>query len=267
MDISYIILTWNSQKYINICVNSIIDDIKGSNFKIEIFIIDNGSQDKTFEQIQNLTENYPDIVKPILLSRNYGTTYSRNLALKRASGRYLCILDSDIEIINPGLSDALIKTLDLNPKFGLVAPRLLYPNGNLQKSTDQFPTIIRKFYRYFFLKKIEKYERENSQNLQKQPVDYAISALWMFNRATFQKVGLLDEKIFYAPEDVDYCLRIWKSNLMVIYEPSVSAVHHTQELSRNFRLNKATINHLLGLLYFFYNHRFFFIKPKFKETK
>jgi len=110
---------------------------------------------------------------------------------------------------------------------------------------------------------------EGSEELQSNSitdVDYAISAFWLFHRSLLDKVGLLDEKIFYAPEDVDFCLRIWKAGLRIVYQPSVSVIHHTQEISRGWKLNSAKINHLKGLVYFFVKHRYLFTPPQFSGT-
>lgn len=94
-------------------------------------------------------------------------------------------------------------------------------------------------------------------------VDYAISAFWMIPQDIIQRVGLLDEKIFYSPEDVDYCMRIWKVGFKIYCDPSVQVVHHTQEISRGVKINSAFINHVKGLVYYFMKHRYFFSKKTF----
>lgn len=260
MDISAIILTWNSEKYIENSVCSFIADCEGEYF-YEIFIVDNGSVDRTKKIIQNLTDRYADSITPIYLEKNYGTTYSRNLALKKAKGKFLVVMDSDVEV-NKGTISRLVNVLSDNKDVGIVAPRLFYPSGTLQRSTDIFPTIFTKIFRYFFLKLIENKEKIPDVTTGPREVDYAISALWVLRRDILERVGLLDENIFYAPEDVDYCLRVWKAGYKVMYVPDVACVHHTQEISRGFRINKAFCNHLRGLIYYFRKHRYFIRKPK-----
>ena len=98
MDISFILLTWNSEKYINKCLTSIFTDILNSNYTYEIFLIDNGSKDNTVPIIKSFKNKYPDHIIPVYLEKNCGTTYSRNLALKKAKGKYIIIMDSDVEI-------------------------------------------------------------------------------------------------------------------------------------------------------------------------
>ncbi len=156
-DISFVILTWNSEDYIKNCIYSIVSTFKRSAFSYEVFIIDNGSKDKTTKILYELQNEYSDYIQLILLDKNMGTTCTRNLALKKAKGDYLCIMDSDVEL-SSGTIDKLIETLKSNSDMGLAVPRIVYPNGNLQKSIDTFPTIIRKIYRYFFLKRIESSE-------------------------------------------------------------------------------------------------------------
>jgi len=261
MDISFVILTWNSEKYIGKCLTSLLTDLKENRFLYEIFIIDNGSIDNTASIINSFKAKYHKHILTIFLNKNRGTTYSRNLALKKARGKYVIIMDSDIEVLR-GTIAPLIDTLNKDNKTGLVVPKLLYPNGNLQKSTDVFPTIFTKLFRYFFLKRIEKKDNELKQKLRPKYVDYAISAFWVLKKQVIEKVGLLDENIFYAPEDVDYCLRIWNAGYKILYVPNVAVIHHAQEISRGLKLNFVTINHIKGLIYYFRKHKYIFIPPK-----
>lgn len=259
--ISFVILTWNSQNYIDRCIRSILADIRGTGFRAEIFIVDNGSTDDTKNHITALQRTHSNIIFPIWLDKNYGTTVSRNLALKKATGDYIAIMDSDVEIL-PGLLNYLVRVLTQDRSLGLVAPKLIYPDGRLQKSTDRFPTLINKMFRYFFLRQIESRENKADSKPEKQSVDYAISAFWLFRRSIIETVGFLDEKIFYAPEDADFCLRIWKSGRQVVYATQAIAIHHTQEISRGFKINKATLQHIFGLAYFFLKHKYIFFGPK-----
>ena len=155
MDISFVLLTWNSEKYISKCLNSLFADMNKTQFSYEVFIVDNGSKDSTIQIVKSFKDKYPKHIFPIYLERNTGTTYSRNLALKKVKGEFIIIMDSDVEVCK-GTIGQLIKTLAENEEAGLVAPKLVYPNYALQKSTDVFPTIFTKILRYFFLKFIEK---------------------------------------------------------------------------------------------------------------
>jgi GT2 family glycosyltransferase len=262
MNLSIVILTWNSSKHIDNCLSSIFNSIENNSGQFEIFVIDNGSTDNSRNIVENYQKKYPDIVKTIFLDSNAGTTYSRNLALKQVSGKYVAVIDSDV-IVSPGIFERLIRKLSASEDIGLIAPKLIYGNGHYQKSTDFFPTLSSKAYRYFFLKNIEKAEGQVGQS--EGFVDYAISAFWLFRKSLLSDVGFLDEKIFYAPEDVDYCLRIWQEGYGVYYFPEVEAIHNAQEISRGFRINKGTFEHLKGLGYFFKKHKFFLKKPHFKK--
>ena len=263
MDISFVILTWNSSQHILNCLNSIAISMQRSPFTYEVFIIDNGSTDDSVALINEYKGHHKGILKPIFLDHNTGTTYSRNLAIKQASGKYVVVLDSDVQLNDETLGE-LVATIEGDDQVGLVAPKLVYGNGLLQKSSDQFPTVWRKLYRYLFLKSIEQNEREVPVEVAPIEIDYAISAFWLIRKEVIENVGLLDENIFYAPEDVDYCLRIWQHGYKILYVPKVYAIHHAQEISRGFRINKATIEHIKGLIYYFGKHRYFFRKPTFR---
>ncbi|HID71084.1 MAG TPA: glycosyltransferase family 2 protein [Desulfobacterales bacterium] len=263
MQISAIILTWNSQHHIQKCLTSLLASL-GSEFKsYEIFVIDNGSEDESKRIIEEFAGIHPKVIKPLFLDTNKGTTYSRNLAIKQATGDFIAILDSDVVIPgNKRIFGNLLDSLNDSSQVGMVVPRLVYGNGDFQKSTDDFPTLFSKFRRYFLLKTIEQ-DEGRSTDFDNRLVDYAISAFWLLKKELITNIGLLDEKIFYAPEDVDYCLRIWKGGYKIIYVPSCEVVHDAQEISRGFRLNKAFRAHLKGLFYYFFKHRYWCNKPRF----
>jgi len=82
--------------------------------------------------------------------------------------------------------------------------------------------------------------------------------MWILKREILEKIGLLDEKIFYSPEDVDYCLRVWKAGYTVLYNTNASCIHHAQEISRGLRINSTTVKHIIGLLYYFRKHKYCF---------
>lgn len=263
MDISFVILTWNSGRYIDTCLETLMKDPSLASLAFEVFIVDNGSGDNTRDIVQGYIERYPGCIKTIYLEKNTGTTYSRNLALKRTSGRFIVIMDSDIRM-QEGALKVLIQTLEEDARLGLAVPVLRYPSGNLQKSTDRFPTFLSKLMRYFFLKLMEYHQNQSGGTTGVELVEYAISAFWVLRREVVEQVGLLDEKIFYSPEDVDYCLRIWKKGYGIAINKDVFIIHDAQEISRGFKLNRATLEHVRGLLYYFRKHRYFLRRPRFK---
>ena len=265
MDISIVALTWNSEKYVRTFLDSLLAELADSHYVYELFIIDKGSNDNTVAVIDEYKKQHNQI-KTIYLSENVGTTKSRNMALKQCTGKYICIIDSDVEV-NIGAFRPLIEELEADTSIGMVVPKILYPSGKWQKSVDQFPTVQHKLNRFLRLRTIEdKQGDELLDSAKNQFVDYAISAFWLFKKDILDTVGCLDENYFYAPEDVDYCLNIWKKGYTIKYVPSVAVIHHTQEISRGLKFNRAKKEHIKGLFYYFCKHGYIFKKPNFKTN-
>lgn len=257
MDFSVVVLTFNSETYIEKCLRSLVSGFDSISASYEVFVIDNGSSDKTLSIIEEVKADSRENIILIAFDHNTGTTYSRNQGLKRAQGDKVIIMDSDAYVNRDTLS-GLSQYLDDHSECGLVVPGLTYPDGRFQMNTDNFPTMWHKARRFFFLKVIE--EEQAVLKAEAASVDYAISAFWMFTRDLLKEVGYLDERIFYSPEDVDYCIRVWLSGKEIHYLPQYSMVHDAQELSRvkGLRVNKFTVSHAKGLLYLFLKHRCLF---------
>jgi GT2 family glycosyltransferase len=255
MSISVIILSFNAADDLNRCVHSLIDIERLEACRDQIIIIDNGSTDDTRDTIQRLRDDFPALVDATLLPKNGGTTAPRNLGIARAKGDHLLIIDSDVYFQRPVLAP-LLEQLNADPSIGIIAPRLIFPDGRPQLSADVFPTIPRKLERLFRLRALE---RRNGNDIETcRAVDYAISAFWLMRRDLIDLIGPLDERIFYAPEDVDFCLRAWLHGRRVIYRPDLDVVHDAKERSRSLKSLLFTWRHLLGLAYFFKKHRYAF---------
>ena len=251
--LSSVVLSWNSARHVESCIHSLLQE--GAGHHDEVWVVDNGSTDGTVAILERLARDHAGTVKVIYLNKNVGTTVSRNMALSQARGAYVAIVDSDV-VVPAGTLAPLIARLDADRSCGLVAPRLVYPSGHLQMSTDVFPTVARKLRRLFLLRSMER--QLDGGGSRPHSVDYAISAFWVLRRDVFTTVGLLDEKIFYSPEDVDYCLRVWKAGYKVLYDPTVQAIHCAQEISRRSPFSRAAVSHAAGLLYFFGKHGYVF---------
>lgn len=253
MDISAVVLSFNSRRYIEQCVRSLVASAEACELSLEVQVVENGSSDGSVEILRSLQTEFGQVLQVIYQPENTGTTRSRNRALRIAQGHSILILDSDA-YMNADALKAMLAYQAQNPSAGLVAPKLIYPSGKFQLSVDVFPTVVRKFQRFFALRSMEQREPRTKTG----PVDYAISACWLLSDRVIKATGLLDERIFYSPEDVDYCIRIWKAGFQVHYLPTVSVVHDAQEISRpkGLGINRFTLRHVKGLLYLFLKHRY-----------
>jgi len=264
MKISFIVLTWNSERYIENCIFSIIKKCKGERINYEIIVVDNGSSDKT----KDILKKHEDKLTVIWLKKNYGTTYPRNLAIKKAKGNIICFLDSDA-ILKRGSIKSLCQRLLSSADIGILAPKLILPDGSIQKSIKKFPSIwhkILKLKKIFFGIEPRKNEFYKKIPLNKEvTVNSAISACWFFRKELTESIGLLDEKIFYSPEDLDYCLRVWKNGKSLLYYPFFEVLHHTQQISHKKRITLISISHFKGLLYYHKKHKYLFKSPEYGE--
>lgn len=265
-DLSFVILSWNSERYLAGCFESIIRTCSGEGLSYEVIVIDNGSNDGSSGVVGEYQHRHPETFQLILLERNRGTTYSRNLGLKKARGAKICILDSDTELGEGNLSD-LLQRLDSDERVGIIAPRLLLPDGAVQNSVKRFPTMLNKLLKIpriiFGIKTKNADFYDDFPFADEREADSAISACWFFRRELLETVGLLDEKIFYAPEDVDYSLRVWQAGYSILFYPAYTVLHHTQQITHKKPLSKTSLSHFRGLLYYYWKHGGWLVRPRY----
>jgi GT2 family glycosyltransferase len=242
MLLSAVILSFDSAAHLDTAVRSLAAECARLPGPCEVVVVDNGSRDGSVALLRRLEAEFASLLRVIRLPVNLGTTVSRNMALRGARGRFVLVMDSDVEV----------------PAGCLVAllPRLVHRDGRPQLSADMFPTITRKLARFFGLRRIEAALPGDEGGPRR--VDYAISAFWLMRREVLERVGLLDERIFYSPEDVDYCLRVWAAGYEVVLDDAATAIHDAREVSRGLRNPRFLFSHALGLAYLFAKHRYAF---------
>lgn len=267
--VAFVILSWNSQHYISNCLDAVL---RCNSITPLVLVVDNGSADKTSAILQQYEVDHGEVICTFL-PENFGTTISRNLALKNLPSdvSYVCILDSDT-VINDQALATMIQVLEQNPDIGIVGPTMMNSAGATQLSGRNLPSLGIKLRKAAPLKRLqdegarmEKPDTPVVQNIQDVP--YLLSACWLMPASTIDVVGFLDEKIFYAPEDVDYCLRVWQAGLRVVRCWNAQIIHEYQRLSHKKLFSKTNKEHLMGLVYYFKKHHYLFDSSKVLNMK
>ncbi len=253
-EVSIVIISWKMKDMLDVCLGSIYTTTQTHSF--EIIVIDNASKDGTKELI---SEKYPNVIY-IENSENLGVAPARNKGLPIAKGQYTLILDADIKIVNNAL-DRLVDFLDSNQSFGMVGAKLCYPDMTPQANCKRFPTLsallLRRIEHTEFAKNHPLYrnhimsEFNHDQTIE---VDYLIGACQMFRTEILKSVGLLDDKIFYGPEDIDFCLRIRSKGWKIGYLHEAIMIHYEQRITKRKLFSLITFKHLLGLFYIFHKY-------------
>ncbi len=214
--ISVVIVTFNSASTIKACIDSIIKFSSGC----EVIVVDNNSEDITCEIVQEFGKR----VKLIKASTNLGFAKANNLGVKSAIGEYFIFLNPDTEIIQKYSLNRLKIILEKNPEFGIIGPKLMYPDGLLQARVRNLPTVFNAFKEYILGKKGEyDFYSPNCKTLCE--VESVIGACMIIKKELFQKVGGFNEKYFMYFEDLELCRQVRFMGLKVGFLPEVIVEH------------------------------------------
>lgn len=265
MQLSIIILNWNSLDYLKRCLSSITSNVS-NNINKEIILIDNGSNDGS---ISYLKKDHPNILL-IENSCNKGVATARNQGLAIARGEYLLLLDVDTYVYKNAI-EIMIETMEYDGRIGLCGPKLIGVDGKMEYSCREFLTIMSKIYRQLpaklqdiFLKKEELRDWPHDSL---REVGYVVGACQLIRKKALLDVGLLDSRMFYGVEEVDLCLRIWKKGWKVVYNPEALVMHVGQRLGRRKIFHRLQLEHIKSLILFFYKERYLLKAPSILELK
>jgi N-acetylglucosaminyl-diphospho-decaprenol L-rhamnosyltransferase len=226
MELSIIIVNWNSVQYLAPCLDSVVRHTDG--IQCEIIVIDSGSFDGSAELVH---ERYPS-VRFIQSPDNLGFAGANNLACRSAGAAHLLFLNPDTQV-TAGAVQSMLDHLRSHPEAGAVGVRLLNSDGSLQSSCIQpFPTILNQLLSSDFLR--AHWPRSALWGMKPllaaEPgpasVDVISGACVMVRRAAFDDVGQFSEDYFMYAEDLDLCHKLRQAHYTNYCLPQASVVHH-----------------------------------------
>lgn len=257
-DLSIIIVNYNVKEFIL----SLLESIRKALAEIpaEIIIVDNNSDDGSVELLR---ERHPD-VNLIVNEKNIGFGAANNLALSRAKGKFLLLINPDT-IVREDTFSRMISFFETHADAGIAGCKVLNPDGSLQLACRRgFPgpwtsfTKVMGLSRLFPKSKI--FARYNLTYLDENrtyEVDAVSGAFLMMRREVFETIGGFDPQFFMYGEDLDLCYRSQKAGFKVYYVHNTEIIHYKGESTKRSSIDETRV---------FYDAMHLFVRKHFSSS-
>lgn len=247
MELSIIILSFNTKELTLACINSIVEQYKPELEKeqFEIIVVDNASTDGSLTALKNKTRKGIVLVESKV---NLGFSKGCNLGAKSAKGKYLLFLNSDTQIKDQGFLK-MTEYLKKNEKIGILGGKLKNEDGSAQASAGNFYNLFNLF---FMLLGIEKFGFLRVSPTEIKKVDWVSGASLMIRKKLFEKIGGFEKSLFMYWEDIDLCFKANKNGYPTYFYPEIILFH--KELGSSNR-SFAILNIYKGILFFYKKNR------------
>ena len=254
MDLSITVVNSDGKKLTLECLESIYKNAKG--FSLEVILVDNYSSDGSVAAIK---QQYPQ-VRLIESKERKGFTANQNMAIRAAKGAYILVLNNDTIILN----DALKQMLDFmkaTPDAGATGCQLLNPDGSFQAVSLRGEYNLLAFFsvktglsRLFPKSRIwGKVHLGYLDRNQIQKIDAFSGSAVMIRKKVFEEIGLLDENIFFGPDDLDFSYRLRRAGYSIYYYPNAQIIHYWGQSAKENTPKHFAIE-LRGIFYFYLKH-------------
>ncbi|WP_263354833.1 glycosyltransferase family 2 protein [Acidicapsa acidisoli] len=234
-DLSLIIVSFNTREVLRESLQSVARE--RGDLRLEIFVVDNNSHDGSVAMVES---EFPEA--QVLRSEvNLGFGSANNLALERAQGRFLVLLNSDA-FLHPRSLQLALQHMQENPETGLAGGRLVGRDSELQPSARMLPTILSDFlvmsglaHKYSKSRFFGRFDRTWADPMQPAEVGWVPGAFSIIRPEALRKVGLFDPDFFLYSEEVDLCKRIQNAGYKIMYWPDIVVTHIGGESSRQIK--------------------------------
>ena len=225
MDVSIIIVNWNSKEFLKDCLGSVERHTAGIAY--EIVVVDSGSFDGCDEMLR---EEFPQ-VQFIQSEANIGFAGANNLAYRRVHGRHILFLNPDTELTSAAVN-IMLDHLEHHSDAGAVGCKLLNRDGSIQTSCIQsFPTILNQLLNSEFLRGMfptsKLWGMASLFGSMPEPakVDVVSGACLMLRRSAFEQIGYFSDDYFMYAEDLDLCHKLRQAGYTNYYLPKATVRH------------------------------------------
>ncbi len=241
IDLSIVIVNWNSKDYVKNCIESIIVDIVDLDY--EIIVVDSASFDGCGEMLHDI---YP-WVRFIQSERNVGFGQANNLGVIHSCGAVLLFLNPDTYVKGHAI-EHLYSNLVKLPHAGIVGCRLLNHDHSLQTSCVMpFPTILNQvldteiLQRWFPKISIWMNAAKYEGMISPVPVEAISGACMMIRKEGFKLVEGFSAEYFMYAEDLDLCYKIISAGFINYYLPMIEVLHYGGGCTQHSRSSFANV--------------------------
>ncbi|HYM65169.1 MAG TPA: glycosyltransferase family 2 protein [Candidatus Sulfotelmatobacter sp.] len=256
MELSIIILSYNTKALTLACINSIVEEYKEELLKeqFEVIVVDNASSDGSLSALKRITRKGIEVLES---GENLGFSKGCNFGAKSARGKYLLFLNSDTVIKDQGFLK-MVDLLNKNENYGVLGGKLKNDDGTAQPSTGRFYNL---FTLFFMLLGLERFGLLRESPKEIKEVDWVSGACLMIKKSVFEKIGGFDKDIFMYTEDMELCYKAKKQGFKTYFFPEIMLYHKSLGSSnRAF----AILNIYKGIILFYKTHK---SKPEYLIAK
>lgn len=249
VDLSIVSVNYNTPDLIDNLLKSITNN-ESRITNHEIIILDNGSE----VNCADVVKKYPG-VRFIQNSTNTGFTGGNNKAMKFSRGKYILMLNSDIEVLENSLGEIYDAANSYNGD-AVVTGSLIFPDNTQQDSVFYLPTVTGAIKEYFLGLKGSFFMYAPTQEKISR-VEAAAMACFLIPRKILEKAGFLDERLFTYFEDVDFCRRLKSLGIPLYYIPKAKFIHlhgatgKRLESGKTYKMLQRAAKIYYGLPYFY----------------
>lgn len=229
MDISIIIVTWNTRELLRRCLESVEATLQHLSY--EVIVVDNASTDGSPAMLR---ERFPS-VDLIENDENRGFGAANNQALRIMKGRYALLLNSDTLLTESAVSE-LFTYLERHPDVAMACGQLLNADGSRQNSIAAFPTLLTlmtntPLLEYLFPRRFPSKRRRYAAPVE---IESAIGACLLVRKSAIDAVGMFDERYFFFFEETDWAYRMRQVGWKIGHVPTAFIYHFQgQSIGRN----------------------------------
>ncbi|GJQ20360.1 MAG: hypothetical protein HBSIN02_07150 [Bacteroidia bacterium] len=237
--VSVVIVNYNVRAFLQQALTSLFRALKG--ISAEVFVVDNASEDGSAAMVRS---RFPG-VRLLLNKSNIGFARANNLALRKARGRFLLLLNPDT-VVQEDTIRIMLDFFSTHPDAGCAGCTILNPDGTFQLACRRsFPTAWTAFTRISGLSALfprsKVFGRYNLTYLSPDEiyeVDAVSGSFMMVRREAYEAVGGLDEDFFMYGEDLDWCYRIKQAGWKTYYVPATRIIHYKGESTRRSSIDE-----------------------------
>ncbi|MFT5442275.1 MAG: GT2 family glycosyltransferase [Myxococcota bacterium] len=254
IDLSIIILNFNTKSLLLDCIESALSGVEASSRKLEheVFVVDNGSSDGSAAAVRSA---YP-AVTTIALERNVGFAGGNNVAIERARGRIVLLLNTDV-ILAPDAIEQGVAALEASPNAGAAGVQLVHPDGRLQNSIHSYPGVLQELVPSWLLEVVapKRFPSKRRPPSETTEVEAVLGAVLFFKREIVDRIGLLPDAYFFFLEETHWCWQMRKAGYSVLHVPAARATHLSGASSKKVDPVATRIEYHRSLYYFVRSNR------------